>query len=223
MRSHEFLSARAFDWNTQQQLLDTDAGGKVLWKAKLCQVGEEIGGAGGFGHAARRYCPDLIYGLRFFVRYRGLVSRFVFWWNCDQLGATLSCSSHGYFLLERNFVVEIVEVRRRLRLDCGLRGSAPDACGAAGLGAVIKQRGAADTGAKRGFDEVKPNLATGPSIHFVTISKSSGVGAVQDHDLMMQIGRRGDFPLASALVLILMATVTLAYLACSRWLKIESA
>ncbi|MER9682717.1 ABC transporter permease [Mesorhizobium sp. M0184] len=41
--------------------------------------------------------------------------------------------------------------------------------------------------------------------------------------VMMQIGRRGDFPLASALSIILMAVVTVAYLACSRWLKIERA
>lgn len=41
--------------------------------------------------------------------------------------------------------------------------------------------------------------------------------------VMMQIGRRGDFPLASALSIILMAVVTIAYLACSRWLKIERA
>lgn len=41
--------------------------------------------------------------------------------------------------------------------------------------------------------------------------------------IMMQIGRRGDFPLASALSLILMAVVTLAYIACARWLKIERA
>jgi spermidine/putrescine transport system permease protein len=41
--------------------------------------------------------------------------------------------------------------------------------------------------------------------------------------IMMQIGRRGDFPLASALSLILMAVVTLAYVACARWLKIERA
>ena len=40
---------------------------------------------------------------------------------------------------------------------------------------------------------------------------------------MMQIGRRGDFASASALSLILMAVVTLAYLACARWLKIERA
>jgi spermidine/putrescine transport system permease protein len=33
--------------------------------------------------------------------------------------------------------------------------------------------------------------------------------------------RRGDFPLASALALILMAVVTIAYVACARWLKIE--
>lgn len=41
--------------------------------------------------------------------------------------------------------------------------------------------------------------------------------------IMMQIGRRGDFPLASALALVLMAVVSIAYLACARWLKIERA
>lgn len=41
--------------------------------------------------------------------------------------------------------------------------------------------------------------------------------------IMMQIGRRGDFPLASALSIILMAAVTIAYLACARWLRIERA
>jgi spermidine/putrescine transport system permease protein len=41
--------------------------------------------------------------------------------------------------------------------------------------------------------------------------------------IMMQIGRRGDFPLASALSLILMAVVTVGYIACARWLKIERA
>lgn len=41
--------------------------------------------------------------------------------------------------------------------------------------------------------------------------------------IMMQIGRRGDFPLASALSLILMAVVSIAYLVCARWLKIERA
>ncbi|MGE3832852.1 MAG: ABC transporter permease [Parvibaculaceae bacterium] len=39
--------------------------------------------------------------------------------------------------------------------------------------------------------------------------------------IMMQIGRRGDFPLASALSLILMVVVTIAYLVCARWLKLE--
>ena len=39
--------------------------------------------------------------------------------------------------------------------------------------------------------------------------------------IMMQIGRRGDFASASALSLILMAVVTVAYLVCARWLKIE--
>jgi spermidine/putrescine transport system permease protein len=41
--------------------------------------------------------------------------------------------------------------------------------------------------------------------------------------IMMQIGRRGDFASASALSIILMVVVTLAYLACARWLKIERA
>lgn len=39
--------------------------------------------------------------------------------------------------------------------------------------------------------------------------------------IMLQIGRRGDFPLASALSLILMVVVTVAYLACARWLRLE--
>ena len=39
--------------------------------------------------------------------------------------------------------------------------------------------------------------------------------------IMMQIGRRGDFGSASALSIILMLVVTLAYFACARWLKIE--
>jgi spermidine/putrescine transport system permease protein len=41
--------------------------------------------------------------------------------------------------------------------------------------------------------------------------------------IIMQIGRRGDFPLASALSILLMAVVTIAYVACARWLKIERA
>ena len=41
--------------------------------------------------------------------------------------------------------------------------------------------------------------------------------------IMMQIGRRGDFASASALSLILMAVVTIAYFSCARWLKIERA
>lgn len=39
--------------------------------------------------------------------------------------------------------------------------------------------------------------------------------------IMMQVGRRGDFPLAAALSLVLMGVVTLAYLAAARWLKLE--
>jgi spermidine/putrescine transport system permease protein len=41
--------------------------------------------------------------------------------------------------------------------------------------------------------------------------------------IMMQIGRRGDFGSASALSILLMAVVTVAYFACARWLKIERA
>jgi spermidine/putrescine transport system permease protein len=41
--------------------------------------------------------------------------------------------------------------------------------------------------------------------------------------IMMQIGRRGDFPLASALSLILMAVVTIGYIAAARWLRLERA
>jgi spermidine/putrescine transport system permease protein len=41
--------------------------------------------------------------------------------------------------------------------------------------------------------------------------------------IMLQIGRRGDFPLAAALSLILMGVVTVAYLAMARWLKLERA
>lgn len=39
--------------------------------------------------------------------------------------------------------------------------------------------------------------------------------------IMLQMGRRGDFPMASALSIILMVVVTLAYLASARWLKLD--
>ncbi len=39
--------------------------------------------------------------------------------------------------------------------------------------------------------------------------------------IMMQLGRRGDFPMASAMSLILMGVVTLAYVACARWLRLD--
>ena len=39
--------------------------------------------------------------------------------------------------------------------------------------------------------------------------------------IMLQIGRRADFPTAAALSVILMAIITLAYLACARWLKLD--
>jgi spermidine/putrescine transport system permease protein len=41
--------------------------------------------------------------------------------------------------------------------------------------------------------------------------------------IMMQIGRRGDFGSASALSILLMAVVTVAYIACARRLKIDRA
>jgi spermidine/putrescine transport system permease protein len=39
--------------------------------------------------------------------------------------------------------------------------------------------------------------------------------------IMMQFQRRNDIPLSSALSIILMAVITIAYLACARWLKLE--
>ncbi|WP_431323621.1 ABC transporter permease [Rhizobium sp. YTU87027] len=39
--------------------------------------------------------------------------------------------------------------------------------------------------------------------------------------IMLQLGRRADFPMAAALSIILMLAVTAAYIACARWLKIE--
>ena len=39
--------------------------------------------------------------------------------------------------------------------------------------------------------------------------------------IMVQLGRRADFPLAAALAIVLMALVTLAYLACARWLRLD--
>ncbi len=39
--------------------------------------------------------------------------------------------------------------------------------------------------------------------------------------IMLQIARRSDFPMASALAMMLMLVVTLVYLACARWLKLE--
>ncbi len=38
--------------------------------------------------------------------------------------------------------------------------------------------------------------------------------------IMLQIGRRADFPAAAAQAILLMALVLLAYLACARWLRI---
>ncbi len=39
--------------------------------------------------------------------------------------------------------------------------------------------------------------------------------------IMLQIARRSDFPMASAMAMMLMAVVTMVYFACARWLKID--
>jgi spermidine/putrescine transport system permease protein len=39
--------------------------------------------------------------------------------------------------------------------------------------------------------------------------------------IMLQVGRRADFPMASALSMVLMLAVTAAYLVCARWLRME--
>lgn len=41
--------------------------------------------------------------------------------------------------------------------------------------------------------------------------------------VIQQIGRRADVPMAAALSMILMVVITIAYLACARWLKLERA
>ena len=39
--------------------------------------------------------------------------------------------------------------------------------------------------------------------------------------IMVQLGRRADFPLAAALAIVMMLIVSLAYLACARWLRLD--
>ncbi len=39
--------------------------------------------------------------------------------------------------------------------------------------------------------------------------------------IMVQLGRRADFPLAAALAIVLMGIVAFAYLACARWLRLD--
>lgn len=41
--------------------------------------------------------------------------------------------------------------------------------------------------------------------------------------IMLQLGRRADLPMAATLSIVLMLAVTIAYIACARWLKIERA
>ena len=39
--------------------------------------------------------------------------------------------------------------------------------------------------------------------------------------IMLQIGRRGDFPMATAMGMLMMVVVTIVFLACARWLRME--
>jgi spermidine/putrescine transport system permease protein len=39
--------------------------------------------------------------------------------------------------------------------------------------------------------------------------------------IMMQLGRQGNFPMAAALSVVLMAVVTLAYVLSARWLRLD--
>ena len=39
--------------------------------------------------------------------------------------------------------------------------------------------------------------------------------------IMLQISLRSDFPMASALAMVLMLVVSMVYLACARWLRLE--
>ena len=39
--------------------------------------------------------------------------------------------------------------------------------------------------------------------------------------IMLQIGRRGDFPMATAMGMLMMVVVTVVFLACARWLRME--
>ncbi|MBE9552239.1 MAG: ABC transporter permease, partial [Proteobacteria bacterium] len=39
--------------------------------------------------------------------------------------------------------------------------------------------------------------------------------------IMLQIARRSDFPMASALAMVLMLVVTMVYIGFARWLKLE--
>ncbi len=39
--------------------------------------------------------------------------------------------------------------------------------------------------------------------------------------IMLQLGRQGNFPMASALSMVLMGVVTIAYAACARWLRLD--
>ena len=77
------------------------------------------------------------------------------------------------------------------------------------------------------FEVDQPAQMRGRGVHRVEGPSQTFIGGNNELALpqiiMLQIGRRADFPMAAALSIILMLTVTLAYAACARWLKIERA
>ena len=97
-------------------------------------------------------------------------------------------------------------------------------------------RAAADLGANRWqiFTHVilpltLPGVVTGAFLTFVLCIGDSITPQILGGNseltlpqlIMLQIGRSGNFPLASALSVVLMAVVTLAYFASSRWLRLD--
>ena len=109
------------------------------------------------------------------------------------------------------------------------RGGIPPGCGVIGLaigaGCGMAGRGGA-IGAARGFGIMVGAfltfvLAIGDYITPQILGGNNEL--LMPQLIMMQIGRRGDFPSASALSILLMAVVTIAYIASARWLKIERA
>jgi spermidine/putrescine transport system permease protein len=71
-----------------------------------------------------------------------------------------------------------------------------------------------------------PGIVTGAFLTFVLcigdyVTPQILGGNTVPQVIMVQLGRRADFPLASALAIVLMALVTLAYIASARWLRLD--